>query len=85
MAVGPVVAVGFCVARGGARGVARDGAGDEDFEAGQGGDDETGAHFCCAHDGWVGDVSWVVLIGGKRAETNLRRCRLGRSLIRNKS
>jgi hypothetical protein len=26
--------------------------GDEDFQAGEGGDDEGGTHFCCTHDGY---------------------------------
>jgi hypothetical protein len=38
--------------------VVGDCAGDEDFEAWEGGDDERGAHLCCAHDG-CGDVSTV--------------------------
>jgi hypothetical protein len=41
---------GFVVAGGRAGGVGSHCMGDEDFQAGEGGDDEGGAQFCCAHD-----------------------------------
>jgi hypothetical protein len=43
--------------------VVGDCARDEDFEAWEGGDDEGGAEFCCAHDGWS-EISTVVSAGG---------------------